>query len=278
MLPWLNMSADVVWFTRSSVNHYQILESTPPQGYNSSISAAYKHVVQVLTALCEQHGESQVFTGNHSYQVEAYISSGQSSPKVFSLADATAVLLGVADQGGGCPVAGQPWPMTVNISAGPLGGNYSHSARYEEILQGRAYDPNDAVGRPTGPLQFINWTDVHRFAPNPSTTDFLPAQCVAGGSWVIRNDSFFVKQVWDDHAHHLATSNETTWEACAEKCDEWTITNNQPLAPCAMYVPSSCQSLLRHIVSSHLPRASYRPPHVAAAEVAEDPIPAVLCM
>lgn len=234
MLPWLNLSADVVWFTNSSITHYQILESTPPAGYNSSISAAYLHIIQVLTTLCDQHGEPQVFIGNHSYQVEAMISSGQSAPKVFSLADATAALLGVADQGGGCPVEGQPWPMYSNISAGPLGGNYSHSARYEEILKGRAYQPHDAVGFPTGDFQHIDWGDVHRFAPNPSTSDFLPEQCVDGGSWVVRNSSFFVKQVWHDHDHHLSVSNETSWEACAKKCEEWTIDFNRPLAPCAM--------------------------------------------
>ena len=33
VMPFLNMSADVVWFTKESVQHYQILESTPPGGY-----------------------------------------------------------------------------------------------------------------------------------------------------------------------------------------------------------------------------------------------------
>jgi hypothetical protein len=59
-------------------------------------------------------------------------------------------LLGVADQGGGCPVDGQPWPEFVNISAGPLGGTYSHAARYLEIMSGRMFGPNDTTGPPTG--------------------------------------------------------------------------------------------------------------------------------
>ena len=32
--------------------------------------------------------------------------------------------------------------------------------------------------------------------PNPALDDFAPEQCIAGGSWVVRNASFFVKQVW----------------------------------------------------------------------------------
>ena len=62
VMPFLNMSADVVWFTEQSMQHYQILESTPPGGYNTSISAAYLQIINLLTALCGQHGEQSVFT------------------------------------------------------------------------------------------------------------------------------------------------------------------------------------------------------------------------
>eukprot|EP00037_Helgoeca_nana_P012741 m.116319 g.116319 ORF g.116319 m.116319 type:complete len:564 (+) comp21621_c0_seq1:118-1809(+) len=235
VLPQLNMSADIVWFTQSSVEHYQILESTPPGGYTASISAAYDHIVKVLTALVHEHGESAVFIGNHSLQVPAVISSGQSASPIYTLADARAALLGVADQGGGCPIEGKPWPMYSNISAGAFGGVYSHAARYEEILLGREYNENDVAGDPTGDNITIDWLDVLRFAPNPSVSDFLPDECVAGGSWVVRNDSFFVRSLWNEHAHHLATSNETSWQDCARKCENWTIANNKPLEPCAMW-------------------------------------------
>lgn len=237
VLPELNMSADIVWFTQSSMSHYQVLESTPPGGYETSISAAYLHIVNVLTALCKEHNESSVFTGNHSLQVNATISSGQGANAIYTLADLRAALLGVADQGGGCPIPGLLWPLNSSIEAGPLGGaggNFSHSARYEEILLGREYLPHDKEGFPTGPNHTIDWTNVRRFAPNPSTSDFLPAQCVSGGSWVVRNESFFVRSVWDQHAHHLAVSNETSWEDCAKKCEAWTIDFNRPLEPCAM--------------------------------------------
>jgi hypothetical protein len=82
------MSADVVWFTFESMTHYQILESTPPGGYSQSISAAYLHVVELLSELVDQHGEAAVFSGDRSLQVEAYTSYGQVAPKVFNLLSA----------------------------------------------------------------------------------------------------------------------------------------------------------------------------------------------
>ena len=39
---------------------------------------------------------------------------------------------------------------------------------------------------PAAPWQDIDWHNVRRFAPNPSVDDFLPEQCVMGGSWVVR--------------------------------------------------------------------------------------------
>ena len=171
VVPLINMTADVVWFTRQSIEHYEILESTPPSGYNASISAAYLQIISVLTALVAQHGEGAVFTGNASYQVGASTSYGQMAVEVTSLADARTALIGVAEQGGGCPVAGHSWPKTVNISAGPLGGGVSHAARYTELLIGRAYAPNDEVGKPTGPSigPPPKSSMLRRFTPNPTT-------------------------------------------------------------------------------------------------------------
>jgi len=133
MLPVLNITADIVWFTQTSVSHYEILESTPPGGYNSSISALYMHILSLLQELCKLYGEDKIFTGNHSYQVPAQISSGEKAIGIYSLADAAQGLVGVAEQGGGCPIPGQPYPEYSNISAGPNGGEFSHAARYVSI-------------------------------------------------------------------------------------------------------------------------------------------------
>ena len=216
------------------MQHYQILESVPPSGYNSSISAAYKHIVLTLEALCEQHGEENIFTGDPKLQVTASLPNGESANPVLSLANATWALLGVGDQGGGCPVEGEPWPEYVNISAGYLGGGLSHAARYLEVLEGRAFGPNDTVGPPTGPSIAVNWTDVRKFTPNPSVDDFLPEQCVAGGSWVLRNDTFFVAEMLSRYGR-LSNSTTDTWQECANLCMAWTIDENSPLDPCAMW-------------------------------------------
>ena len=56
-----------------------------------------------------------------------------------------------------------------------------------------------------------------------------------GGSWVVRNDSFFVEGMWKDHNHTLDTSIVSTWEECAQTCEAWTINRDQPLQPCAMW-------------------------------------------
>ena len=235
ILPLIDVAASITWFTNSSVTHYQLLESVPPSGYNSSISAAYLHIVNTLTELCNQHGEEAIFTGDPSLQVEASLPNGETAHKITSLANATYALLGVADQGGGCAVPGQPWPQFVNISAGPLGGGYSHSARYTEILTGRQFVDNDTnVSQPTGPPVLVNWTDVRKFTPNPSIDNFQPEQCVAGGSWVLRNETMFVANLLAEYGR-LANSTTDTWEECADKCMAWTIDNNSPMDPCAMW-------------------------------------------
>ena len=241
-LPILNIPVDLVWFTMNSVEHYQMLESIPPSGYNSSISMAYETIVNLLSTLCDQHGEPAVFTGNRSLQVNASTSYGQIAPAVYTLDGARAALIGVADQGGGCPVTGKPWPEQSSISSGPQGhhnsaedANFSHAARYTEIRKGRSYRQGDKLGEPTGEERSVDWHNGRRFAPNPTLSDFLPEQCVEGGSWVKRNDSFFVKAMAEKHNYTLNTTIVDTWEECAHLCEAWTVDANQPLEPCAMW-------------------------------------------
>jgi len=141
---------------------------------SKSIGAAYEYVLSLLKVLCEQYGESKVFTGNYSYQVEAQ-TMNQTASKIANLHDATTALLGVSDQGGGCPVPGkeQLWPRLANISAGPLGGGLSHLARFTEIAAGRKYRQNDTIqGGPTGDNITTNWGQVYTFQVNPTVNNF----------------------------------------------------------------------------------------------------------
>jgi hypothetical protein len=84
-VPLINVTADIVWLTVTSISHYHTMESTPPGEYNASISAAYLQIINLLTALSNQHAEGAVFTGNHSLQVGAGTSYGQVAVKVYTL-------------------------------------------------------------------------------------------------------------------------------------------------------------------------------------------------
>ena len=139
------------------------------------------HIVDLLTELVAQHGEKQVFTGDPSLQVEANASPYPSAPyqeiarKVHNLADATSSMIGVADQGGGCPVPGQQplWPNVTNTSAGELGGGLAHFARFTEVLKGKKYGPGDTpTTGPRGEKMPVNWTNVFSFENNPKVENF----------------------------------------------------------------------------------------------------------
>jgi len=171
-LPLTNVSVGIRAFDMLSIQNFMLVESTTALA--KSIGEAYEYVLSLLKALCEEYGEANVFTGNYSHQLHAE-AMGETAPKVGSLRDAAKALLGVSEQGGGCPVPGkeQLWPNVSNISAGPLGGHLSHFARFSEVAAGRRYRSNDtADGGPTGERIDTNWTAVYSFRPNPKIADF----------------------------------------------------------------------------------------------------------
>jgi len=171
-LPMTNVSIGIQSFDLPSVHNFMLVESTTAQ--DKSIGAAYVYILELLRRLCDEHGEHNVFVGNFSYQIEMQ-AMNQTAPKIANLQDATAALMAVSDQGGGCPIPGQEkeWPDVANISAGPLGGDLSHFARFSEIALGRRFLLNDTIiGGPTGPAFLTNWSAMHRFKPNPRVSDF----------------------------------------------------------------------------------------------------------
>ena len=181
-LPMTNVSVGIAKLSRAQVSNFMLIESTTSLG--KSIGAAYEYVLSILQALCDQHGEAHVFTGNYSYQIEATAWVGtqgtpQTARKIGSLRDAAIALLGVSEQGGGCPEPGYEswWPVAANQSAGPLSGGagygLSHYARFYEVHAGRAWLANDTAKKgPTGPAEPVDWEGVVSFAPNPRVDDF----------------------------------------------------------------------------------------------------------
>jgi len=101
-------------------------------------------------------------------------------------------------------------------------------------MAGWEYRSNDTVGKPLGPIRKIDWANVRRFSPNPTLGDFLPAQCMEGWSWVGRNSSFFVSNMWLLHNRTLNTLITPTWQECARRCKNC-INEDQPLQPCVMW-------------------------------------------
>ena len=167
-LPMINVTADIRRFDAASVANFMLIESTT--ALSKSIAACYEYVLSIVQKLSEEYGEPAVFTGNYSYQVQASAMGPtglQTAGKIGNLSEARVALLGVSDQGGGCPVPGeeQLWPGVSNISAGPLGGNLSHYARFAQVAAGRAYGPADHVAGPgfppTGRNVSTDWAHVY---------------------------------------------------------------------------------------------------------------------
>ena len=171
-LPLTNVSVDIRSLDKANVRNFMLIESTTNMA--KSIGAAYEYVLSLLQALSREYGEQAVFAGNFSRQVEVKVMN-QTAPKVATLHQAVTALLGVSDQGGGCPVPGkeQFWPNISNISAGPLGGHLSHFARFYEIAAGRRFRSNDTTDSgPTGDPVVTDWLNVYTFVPNPKVSDF----------------------------------------------------------------------------------------------------------
>lgn len=175
-LPLTNVSVGISPLSKTTLQNFMLIEATTHD--DRSIGAAYSYVLSLLQALCEEYGEDAIFTGDPSLQVMAstFGQPAQTANKVTGLADAISALLGVAEQGGGCPVTGKEWlwPRVSNISStnGPLGGLYSHWARFASAHAGRAWTSTDTVDTgPTG-VQLPPFGSVRQFTPNPSISNY----------------------------------------------------------------------------------------------------------
>uniref|UniRef100_A0A7S2JBB7 Iminophenyl-pyruvate dimer synthase domain-containing protein n=1 Tax=Haptolina brevifila TaxID=156173 RepID=A0A7S2JBB7_9EUKA len=175
-LPLTNVSVGIEPFAPATLHNFMVIESTTRLA--KSIGASYEYILTLIKALCDTYGEAEVFSGDSALQVEA-VAMGptgmQKARKVANLSDAIQALLGVAEQGGGGPLASEEelWPSIVDISAGPLGGGLSHYARFAEIVAARRWRANDTVaGGPTGSPLLSDWHAVYTFKPDPKVADF----------------------------------------------------------------------------------------------------------
>jgi hypothetical protein len=176
-LAWLNITANLRKFDRRTVSNFIHIESPPGswhehhevQNVTKSISEVYLYVAEVLDELCLEYGEKQVFIGDPARQVLATTAEGETVQQVTNMSGAKAALITIADQGSGCPVAGDTkgWPEVTSIFETPQEGGLAHFARFNEIRDGRMYARNDtwktgghvepsSPHRSSGPTCFIS--------------------------------------------------------------------------------------------------------------------------
>lgn len=175
-LPLTNVSVDIAPLSDSLIQNFMLIEATTSR--DKSIGSAYMYILSLLEALVQEYGESNIYTGNFSLQVQAqtFDNPPKVAKKISNFSDTVEALLGVSEQGGGCPVPGHEelWPREADIHSGPLGGNFSHWARFASIHAKRSWREGDnSTSGPTGP-PIPGVGAVRAFVANPSVSDFEP--------------------------------------------------------------------------------------------------------
>ena len=94
-LPLTNVTVDIERFSQRSVRNFMLIESTDRIN-SKSIGGAYEYILSLLQALCDQHGEAAVFSGNASLQLEAEVwgadGTAQRAPRVVNMSGAIEAL------------------------------------------------------------------------------------------------------------------------------------------------------------------------------------------
>jgi Ferritin-like len=138
-------------------------------GYET-IGDFYEAVETALIDLVREHGEENVFIGDHSLQIgpEHYYAGGGQAIKVHELSDAIEALEEIIEQGEGeitKPPSGEKFDSERDLA---------HFYRFNELATGRRYRVEDEPKNPTGPSVDFNEHEVYNMRPNLKTAQ-LPA-------------------------------------------------------------------------------------------------------
>jgi Ferritin-like len=138
-------------------------------GYET-IGDFYDAVERALVELVLEHGEEQVFIGDHGLQIgpEHYYASGGHAIKVHELSDAIDALEQIVEQGEGKitqPPSGEKFDPERDLA---------HFYRFNELATGRRYKVDDTPELPTGPPVDFDKHAVYTMKPNLKTAE-LPA-------------------------------------------------------------------------------------------------------
>ena len=163
------------WHEKAALNEVARGELDLP---GLTIGQFYDGILMSLDALCAEHGELAVFSGDPAQQIgTGYYWSGGGTPIVITgLALAHQALGLVKQQGEGSvlkrddgdpPVAGEP-------------GEVAHFFRFREIQCGRRYRPQDLLHAPPGGEAFeVDYAAVHPLKKNPRASDYAPGTVLA---------------------------------------------------------------------------------------------------
>ncbi len=168
-------------FGRPALRQFAAIErpaaaGAPAQGDRyATISQFYDAIRQGLVALCDEVGESAVFTGDRSRQVDDSFSYGGSGHIVVvdGRASALAALDEIVEQGEGASAV-DVWDRDREMFH-PDRDEVAHYYRVDELMVGRCYRRGDtpATG-PTGAPVEVRWDAAHPMRPDQRIVDRDP--------------------------------------------------------------------------------------------------------
>jgi|GEM_PF-32673 len=133
----------------------------------------YQGIKDALKYFSATLGEAKLFSGDPARQVTNDIYYGGSGRiiEVRDLASALTAMDEIIDQGEG--LAHQSiWDGDTDMFH-PDHGQVAHYFRYNQIIQGRRYQPGDtAESGPTGDPVLVDWDSVYNMKPNPRSANY----------------------------------------------------------------------------------------------------------
>jgi len=133
----------------------------------------YEAVGEGLAWLCADLGEDAVFSGDPARQITDKLYYGGSGRiiEVTDLQSAMRAIEEIKEQGEGMNHA-SIWDGDRNMFH-PERKEVAHYFRFNEIMQGRSYQPGDtARSGPTGAPIEVDWDAVYNMKPNPRSADY----------------------------------------------------------------------------------------------------------
>ncbi|WP_420566896.1 ferritin-like domain-containing protein [Thalassovita sp.] len=151
-------------------------DAEPLEENYHSIGQFYLAIIEGLKSCCEALGEEAVFSGDPAWQLTAettYYGGAGHLIAVTDLSSALDAMKEIVEQGEGLDHA-SVFDGDHNMFH-PEREEVGHYFRFQEILEGRSYQPGDtAESGPTGDAFTVDWDAVHNMRTNPDINDYPP--------------------------------------------------------------------------------------------------------